>query len=394
MSLRRFFKTAVFCGLVASSVLACDDGTPPPPPAPDGGPSGDPPSPIGTVGYLDLRYENLPPPFDGLGNGPLAAIGPFEDIEEASPPVYQENGSQFGCKVFELTPEQFLSPGIDIGTVNYTVHGGDWVTPPCVIVPDVGWACPGAMGTGGDIAVVDAEMGIYSLTDPSAGFTGDDEVGRYLSISGASVAGNNGFFFVVGSTDPDNILFFNPGPGGVENNTDGGYATIGGFGPAGRDDPIPDDALLEVSLEANEDSGLADFHTFVPFGTSFTLDDSSQETISDIPMDGSGFEIGCHGEGGECGPAFADVLIIDTSDGPLDDLPPFLLPTPAEKSVKVFCLSLVGTKVPAEASAFLADSGATRIRTVSARIFPTDVFSGTGKATVLAGHAQAGFTDP
>lgn len=400
MSLTRLVRAALPC--VLAVVAGC--GNDAPPEHPDGAPIADsgPPQTFaqsGTAGYIDLEYVNLPPPFDMLGNGPLAAIGPFQNSEDIVPPSWEElPGNPFGCKVFELTPEQYLDPGLDVGALEFTVNGGDWVTPPCVIVPGVGWACPGGGGTGGDIRVVDAEMGVFSLQDSSAGFTGDDEVGRYLSISGASVGANNGMFFVVGAVNQSTILFFNPGPGQEELNTSGEYVTIAGFGPAGRDDPIPDDATLDATLHASTggDSKFEDFTVEgIPFGQSFVLDPHGQESISNIPLDGSAFEVGCDGDGGQCNNAMATAMILETSDGDHTEFPPFLLAPPVNKVVRIFCLNIIvgQTRVPAEASAYLVDSGATRIRTVFARVFPMDIFQTETTATILAGHGQAGFTD-
>ncbi len=400
MSLTRLLRSSL--SFVLAVAAGC--GNDPPPEHPDGSPIDDagPPQSFaqsGTAAYLDLQYVNLPAPFDTLGNGPLAAIGPFQAAEDIVPPSWEEQpGSPFGCKVFELTPEQYVDPGMDIGPLEFTIQGGNWITPPCVIVPGVGWACPGGGGTGGDIRVVDAEMGIYSLQDASAGFHGEEENGRYLSISGATAPGNNGFMFVVGAVNQNTILFFNPGPGEEELNTSGEYVTIGGFGPAGRDDPIPDDAVLTATLTANT-GGPSLFQDFtvadLPFGQSFVLDTESQERISAIPMDGSAFEVGCEGDGGTCNFSMASAMILETSDGDHSEQPPFLLAPAVDKVVRIFCLNIIAgkTRVPAEASAFLVDSGATRIRTVWARVFPADVYQEQTTATVLAGHAQAGFTD-
>lgn len=401
MSLTRLVGASLSAALAASAG-ACGNDEPPVNPDATPLPDSGPPQVFeqsGTAGYLDLQYVNLPPPFDTLGNGPLAAIGPFLANADQVPPSWEElPGAPFGCKVFELTPEQYLDPGLDVGTFEFTVNGGDWVTPPCSIVPGVGWACPGGGGSGGDIEVVDAEMGIFSLQDASAGFTGEQEVGRYLSISGASVGANNGMFFVVGAMNENTILFFNPGPGQEELDTVGEYVTIAGFGPASRNDPIPDDATLDAKLVAST-GGASLFEDFevtgLPFGASFVLDEIGRETISNIPSDGSAFQVSCEGDEGSCGPAFATALILETSDGDHSEFPPFLLAPPEEKVVRIFCLNILGgaSRVPAEASQFLVDSGATRIRTVFARVFPADIFQAQTTATVLAGHAQAGFTD-
>ena len=112
-------------------------------------------------------------------------------------------------------------------------------------------------------------------------------------------------------------------------------------------------------------------------------------------MDGSPFSLSCEGEGGTCGPAMATGLNLVTTDGPIDGLPPDAMPPPAKKSVLLSCIFLNPTvEVPAEAAAYLASSGATRITAIYARVVPSSVPQPNGPTDIVAGHAVAGITTP
>ena len=332
-----------------------------------------------------------------MGSGPLIVIGPMRAKEDKVEASYEEApGSPFACKVFELTPEQYADHGVDVGTVQFTVEGGP-AFPPCHFVDGPGWVCSGAAGSGGDIRSVDPKAGIFSITDPSLTF-GGDEVGRLVKITGASQASNNGVFPVVDAVGDDTIYFKNPA--GIEELAmSGTYATHAGFGPAFETDPIHDDYSVTVSLTAGGQGKFEDFSTNIEFGDSFTLDTASRSKISNIPMDGSSFTIGCDGEGGSCGAAMATALNIETTDAIIEPDFPLNgqeggLPPPRSKYVRVFCLLLIGrVTVPAEASAYLARSGATRVRAFFVRAESTDEIQKDAQATLIMGHGVGGFTD-
>lgn len=332
-----------------------------------------------------------------LGSGPLIVIGPLQAKEDKVEASYEEApGSPFACKVFELTPDQFADQGLDVGTFQFTVDGGP-TFPPCKYVDGPGWVCSGAEGTGGDIQSVDPKQGTYSITDPGLTF-GNDEVGRLVEISGATEPANNGVFPVVDALG-DNVIHYKNPAGAEELAMAGSYSTHAGFGPANLADPIQDDFSVTVALTAGGEGKFEDFSTNLEFGNSFTLDTASQQTISNIPMDGSAFTIGCDGEGGECGTAMATALNIETTDAVIDpDLPlngeEGGLPAPQTKYVRVFCLLLIGrVTVPAEASAYLASSGAKRIRAFFVRAESTEEIQENAQATLIMGHGVGGFTD-
>jgi hypothetical protein len=338
-----------------------------------------------------LLGEISSPAVPQAGDGLLSVI---YFVPDPVAPDYEETpGSPLDCKAWDLTPEEFVTNlvGVDVGTVQWTIPDGP-VMPPCTYVDGRGYACIGVSGTGGDIAVVDAGNGIYSLTDANVTF-GAAQVGRYLEISGAD-AGNNGAFPIVDSAGDNTVIFVNPG-GSAEANTNGTYQTVAGMGPAGQDDPLPENTTVSFEVTANADAPIESFTDEATVPSDFTLDDASMALLYDTPLTGDEFTIGCAGAGGDCGSAQASILRVLTTDADVTGLPPNAMPPPDAKAVLVQCIvPLTGAvTVSAEASAILMNSGATRVQTVFLRATPT-----TDPArpwlTLLAPHMQAGNTTP
>jgi len=339
----------------------------------------------GTILLLETAFDGLP----AMGDGPFAVIKVQDAADIVAPSYEVAPGSPFACKAWEMTPEQYADPGIDFGAIQFAIDMDGPVFPPCHFMPGVGWGCPGGGGTGGDIAAVGGPE--WKITDAAANFSADD-VGRYVNITGAG-AGNNGMFPITGF-DTNEIHYLNEA-GVAEPGTAGMYVTLAGMGPAGQTDPISDDATLTLDVTAGGTGKFQDFSKAVGFGDHFTMDDASAPLLSDVPMDGSAFTLSCGGAGGECNSATATALDIVTSDGSIEGLPPFLLPMPTSKSVRIFCIFLVpDVEVPEEVSQFLADSGATRVRTIYTRGESVDEIEDEARVTVVAGHALMGFTDP
>lgn len=342
----------------------------------------------GTILVLETAYKGFPM----MGDGPFVVVK-VQDNEDIVPPAYEvAPGSPFACKAWDLTPAEAADPGIDLGSFQFTVGSGGPVFPPCVFLPGLGWGCPDVMSTGGNIAVQDVDMGIMRIADTAVTF-GADQVGRYVQITGAGELTNNGMFPIVSATDTQ-IRYINPA-GVAEPDTAGQYVTLAGMGPAGQTNPIDDDATLTTELTAGGDGKFTDWTKTQDFGDHFTLDDASEAILDDVPMNGSAFSIGCDGAGGDCGSATATALDIVTTDGSIEGLPGFVMPPVDTKSVRIFCIFLVPTvDVPEEVSQFLADSGATRVRTIYNRAETTDEIQSEAQVTVVAGHARMGFTDP
>jgi hypothetical protein len=166
-----------------------------------------------------------------------------------------------------------------------------------------------------------------------------------------------------------------------------------GLGPSELVDPIADDDVLTVDVTAGGDGALESFSQEVNIGDGFTLSDASVDGIGAIPLNGDEITIGCSGEGGDCNTAAATALNIETSDTDHGPLPPFVFLPPTTKQVRIFCIALAGNvTVPADAMAYLTDSGATRIRTTFARAEQFEVRQDEARVNLIAGHAIGGFT--
>lgn len=396
MSLTRPISTSFFCALLALGPACGDDdgdGNGTGGPEADAAPEADA-SPGATHTGQALFLQGSFIDFPQFGQGALleTLFRPKEDV--VAPSFEEAPGSPFACKVFEFTPEEYAPPGLDEGTMQFSVEGGPEF-PPCNYVPGQGYRCIGVTGEGGDIGVVDAEMGLFSLSNPEVTF-GADEVGRFVVISGSATASNNGQFPIVGANGDNTIVYMNPKPGAAEEaGTAATYLTLAGFGPAGQNEPVANDAQVTFEFTGGGEGHVGDFTRTLDIGDDFTLDTASAALLSDLPLDGSEFTIGCAGEGGECGTSMASILNIITTDATIPPgLPPVVLPPPETKAVQVFCIFLSGSAtVPAEASQYIADSGATRIRSVFVRATPVQFTQDQVEILVAAGHAQAGFTN-
>lgn len=402
MALTRLTLLSVFCALFAIGCSCGDDdgstdGTDNPDvdatvDPPDAGPG---PSQTGRIVMAATTFAG----FEARGEGLLLQVD-VKPVEERVPFAYEEAvGSPFGCKATEFTPAEFAAPPINFGTLAFTVEGGP-AFPPCNYVEGVGYLCVGAAGMGGDLSVVDSDNGmgggVYELTDADTTF-GADQVGRMVKISGATDPRfNAGLYPIVDNAggDDDTIRFV--GPAGIVDGETGTatFQVLAGFGPALQTDPVPDDARVMVELTAGGDGTFTDFMLDNGVGDSFTPTDDTSAIISDLPLDGTAFTIACDGAGGTCNQAMANGLLITTTDGDVTGLPPFVLPPPVTKAVSLVCLQPGGgtVNVPADASAFLMNSGATRIRAVFVRANVLSVTQPDGALDMGAGHAIAGFT--
>jgi hypothetical protein len=369
----------------------------------DAGIDAEPASFSGTIAVAEATVSGIPQ----LGQGVTIDID-FAG-NDAVPPVFEEQpGSPLGCKAWEYTPAQAAEPGLDEGTVTLTVGDGAPVFPDCTYLPTRGYLCRGANGVGGTIALVNAPQGLWSYTDDQI-TDATAEIGRYLNVSGALTAANNGAFPIVAAAPPNTVVFVNPNPAGMPETLPGAatFISIAGAGPIpGTNDPgfLEDDDELTVTLTTGGDG---DFETFTRtftaagggVGDDFTLDTASDALIRDIPVDGSAFSLSCEGTGGTCNTAIGGVLTLTTTDAPTAGLPPFVMPPPTTKQVRIRC-AVIGSstvEVTALASAYLMTAGATRIQASFLRAnLQTAGNSGPVPAdsNIVAGHAIAGYTNP
>ena len=272
-----------------------------------------------TVVFLDTSVPAVP----DLGNGPIVSID-WQSFAAADVPDWEEApGSPFGCKAWDHTAAEDADPHLDEGVMEFTTPEGYAQIPPCALIPGVGWTCVGAMRGGGDIGVVDADMGLYSLTDASVTF-GTDQVGRLLHVMGTTNLANSGDFPIVGAEGDNTIVFQNGTPGAdVEDATPGTYITIAGVGPLGQTFPISDDDMVGIKLTAGGAGDIEGFDRSIDMGNAFTLDTASQDVLNGgVPTDGSEFTLSCTGDGGDCSASQATIVVIDATDGSIEGLPP------------------------------------------------------------------------
>jgi hypothetical protein len=422
--------TALICATSAAAFLAaCDDSDDEPDARPPqvfdaGGPDGTPadggpadggldaaPFYPGTVSVQEVRFAN--PALAPAGQGVQISIT-FEDGLAAVKPIMEEQpGQPFGCKVWEYTQEQSLVPSTNEGTVKVEIEpSGDNtapVYPDCVHNPVTGYVCASAGGAAATAAITDNPTGDPPAPTPadgrwvftlaSANFSETLTPGSYLNISGATNAANNGAFPILARLSATSLLILNTRPtAGAEVLAGGMYAVVSGIGPnpARQTEPfwMDNDAKVTVTITGTDDTHLGDLTAEVAnVGDSFTLSEASP--IADIPMDGSAFTIGCADGACPSGSAAGSILNIVTTDGDTTGVPAPLMPPIKEggKRVQVRCAQLgaaaTSITVPAAYSAYLMNSGATRIQAS----FLRSGLAQESTVNVVAGHGVVGYTE-
>jgi hypothetical protein len=132
--------------------------------------------------------------------------------------------------------------------------------------------------------------------------------------------------------------------------------------------------------------------TYTNVGDDFAIDDTSAGVLRALPGDGSAFTISC---GASCGSSFGTILNITTTDTSVAGLSAFAMPPPTTRRVNIRCAEagVTSLTVPANVSAYLVSSGATRIQASFIRgSFGASNPQNAGLTNVVAGHAIVGFT--
>lgn len=374
-----------------------------------------------------------------LGQG--IQVGASFFLNGGVPPVYEESpGSITGCKVWEYTPEQAADPGLDEGTIAVSIDNTadpafDPTIPTCVFLPTRGYICPDAtQSPGGSIQgvpdpdnVPNCVPGALMLTDTDAPFTFALTDGRYVAFSGTTLAllPDGTTLPVVNKIANTTIVVGHPSVTSTcvpLQNIDaaGLHTTLGGVGPipgfdnGASDQPgfLSDDADVAVTLTMGGDGDIetftADFNPPGGPGDDFALNAASQALFvpgvqtdtTGIPLDGSSFTVACDsgaGEPCEAGTGDGVVLSIVTTDGPVTAQTPLTsMPAPTTKSVELRCAVLAGTSavVPAAASAYLMNSGATKLQATFIRGELGGLNNNTTAVNVVVGHAITTFQVP
>jgi len=350
----------------------------------------------GLISIQDMSIHGAPQAGHGLTIQMVFTAARAPDYEETP-------GAPTGCKgwVYDMATAPPPAP-TDQGAIAISGLGD---TPlQCHFEPGAGYRCPVSSGSGA-ASVSPGAQGIASFVVPSASFTQAD-VGKYLKVSGAATASNNGAFAVVGVLSSSTALLHHP-KATVEDFA-AQYALIAGAGPVPNNpnDPIVRGDALTVGI--NPGGGLAfDFPDAGPIvaGESFVLDEPTKMLLGAIPLDGSSFALSCAGQGGSCGAAQATVVRLTTTDASTAGLSPFALPAPVAKQVDILCATIGGEGtviVPAAAMSLLAGahqtSPITRIRTAFMReglaVAQSPEPLAPNPVRILAGHGMLGFVNP
>jgi hypothetical protein len=318
-------------------------------------------------------------------------------------------GSPLGCEVTEYTAaEAAADVGLDEGALTITSTDGDPIIPTCTFIPTRGYMCIGGAGAGGTISA-GPMAGLWVFTDTEV-MNSAEQVGRYISISGAVNAGNNGAFPVVAAAGANSLVFASANPATMAETLPGAatFTLVAGAGPIpGAVSPgfLEDDDIIQVDLAPGGGNHFDPISETFPatvagVGDEFTLDTASQMTISQIPTDGSAFTIGCDGAGGSCNTAFGSVMTITTTDGDVTGLSPLTMPLPTTIRRVIRCAAIGATHVDVSdtVSAFIQSSGATRIQVAFLRDGlqqgANSVSTTVATWNVVAGHGVIGFTTP
>jgi hypothetical protein len=359
---------------------------------------------VGIVSIQDQAIHGVP----AAGHG-LSVRADFS--APTRPPDFDEMpGELTGCKawLYDMQEDPPPAPAGDEGTIS--VRGTSAAVPDgCVFDGVAGYTCPVASGSGAPATVtpMDAPAALYQV----AGFAlSGEDVGRHLRISGdGERPANDGAFPIVAVPGPDQAVVVNPAASAGDFTAD--YTVVAGGGAAGLpldapNDPVRDQDQIVIGIEPGGEMHF-DFPdtAAIDAGDAFTLDSASDAILSAIPIDGEPFSLGCSGEGGSCGEAFASIVQLETTDGDTGGASPFALPAAVDRKVIISCATLgeIGrVDVPAGAAALLrAADQATSITRVRVA-FMRDGFQlatnppplPANPVRIVAGHQVVGFTDP
>ena len=322
-------------------------------------------------------------------------------------------GTELGCKVtvLDTSAKMTAALGVNEGSVQLTVNNGgappNPVYPACSFVPGAGYICPDPTSSQALTAVnsvtldqVNPQVTRITVNAGTATFDAQD-IGRYVKFSATGVAfldAPHGAMPLVASGPTANQVFAGaPIPIASIPLTMGMMTTLAGVGfMPGLADPgqLSDSASVTAALTPGGGNHFpATTITYSNVGDDFTMDATNAARMREIPRDGSSFTIACDA----CGTSIASILTITTTDASVAGLSPFAMPTPTSKRVDVRCAVLGATTitVPANVSAYIMSSGATRIRTSFVRgTFGAVSPQNAGLAWSTSGHAMVGYTTP
>lgn len=349
----------------------------------------------GIISIQDVSIQGAPQAGHGLTVQVL--------FTASRPPAYEQMPGEIeGCRAWVYDMQDNPPPALtDQGVITIAgLEGG----PLACRFAGSGYVCPTSTGAG-QASVAPGQTGTAAYTIEGATFSAAD-VGRYLRITGAGSAKNQGAFPIVAVGSSTTAIVVNQGA--VEEAFAAEYTVLAGAGPVPNNpvDPIEggDEVVVGISPGGEMAFDFADSAPIVA-GEAFTPDTASAAALVAVPLDGSPLTLGCGGPGGNCGPAQATVVRLTSTDGDVEGASPFAMPPPARRQVEIQCVALGGDgtlTIPAEAMKLLQEahqvSPISRIRTALMRegwAAPTNAASlPPNITTLLVGHGLLGFTSP
>ncbi len=361
----------------------------------------------GTVSLLEAAVLNPGTSGTFFGQGVQIGIS-FSPSDQVPPPVMEEQpGSPLGCKAWVYTRAQAIasSVGVDEGPVQINSPAATTTAlyPACAFQAGAGYLCPEptTAGAGGTIAAGPA-AGTATLQVTGTPFTAGNSTNRYVRISGATNAGNNGVFPILQVPSAGGgavILYANLASVPETLPAAATHINLAGVGPTPTMfSPDPGFLMDSTSVDFAHAAGahIAAFTSTTTaagsVGDDFALDIADANRLNALPADGSAFTISCGT--GSCGAGSASgtlINIVATDTTP--SASPFDMPLPTTERVQIRCAALGATSVtvPAAYSAFLMRAGIKRIQATFIR--PTLMGSGPTNVTSISGHAIVGFTN-
>lgn len=399
-----------------------------------------PPPYSATVSITETAILNPGTANTVMGQG-IVILPTYSETATAVPPVFdQMPGTPFGCKVFEYdTPAEVATViGVNEGAVQVTIDNPpianppapgaeDPPFPPCVFQAGAGYLCPDlgssqalTVTNSVNLTMLSAQASMLTVVAGSATFDLVD-IGRYVKFSGTGipsldasvaafpiVATGTACMAVIGANCTASQAVIGLGLTATVPVTAGMLSTLAGAGPLpGRIDPghLDNAATVSITAVGNAAGGgnhIGNWTMTTGAGDDFTVTDAIANLMRNIPLDGSAFTIECDATGtpSNCGSSVGTVLNIVTTNGSLTGITsPFAMPPPDgtnPKRVNIRCAAIGPTSitVPAQASAYLMTSGATRIQTTLIRANLGTATPANPAILPIAGHALVGFTTP
>lgn len=380
----------------------------------------------GTVSLLEAALLNpTGAPTTYFGQGVQIGIS-FTASDQVPAPVMEEQpGSPLGCKVWVMDRTQAIasSVGVNEGPIQINSPAGTTANPPyppCTFGA-TGYSCPEltTASSGGTIAGVPAGplMGFPSLTDLDVMYSMGNSANRWVSITGATNADNNGVFPILAVGGANTIVYANPRfVAEMIPATGSLHVNVAGVGPtpaAVAPDPgfLLDTASVDfVHTTTGGGNHIGAFTSTTTAGGSvgddFELAPASRTLMNALPRDGSAFTIACDSASCAAGSGSGSLINIVTTNGTPAAGNPFDMPLPNDQTanptgpvgrrVQIRCAALGATSitVPAAYAAFLTPAMtnmATRIQSTFIR--PTLMGGGVSNVTSISGHAIVGFTN-